>query len=232
MNSAPDQLNSAPEVIEVDESEALVALAGHAIAVASNLNRRVLIGIAGGPGAGKSTLATKLVEILVEAVPGSAALVPMDGFHRPHAELVAAGTAAAKGAPHTFDAEGFVALLKRLKRAEDAVSVPSYSREIEDVVPDAFLIAQNVPILVVEGSYLLLADAAWQPVTELLDYAAYIDVSREVVRARLMKRHAEHGLFSDERNQHHIETVDLKNFDLVAQSRNRADLIMRIASDA
>lgn len=231
MNAAPDQPTSGPEVIEADEGDALATLAGHAIALASDRNRRVLIGLAGGPGSGKSTLATKLVDVLTEAVPGSAALVPMDGFHRRHMDLIAAGTVDAKGAPHTFDAEAFVTFVAQLKRAEAAVSGPSYSREIEDVVPDAFSIAANVPILVIEGNYLLLDDGAWTGVRPLLDYAAFLDVDREVVRARLIKRHAEHGLFSEERNKRHIEQVDLKNFDLVARSSVRADLIFRIASD-
>ncbi len=228
MNAAPDQLNSGPEVLEADESEALVALAGHAIAMASDFNRRILIGIAGGPGTGKSTLASQLVELLTETVPNSAAVVPMDGFHRPHAELVAEGSVEEKGAPQTFDAAGFVDALTRLKSATEAVALPSYSRETEDVVADAITIPQNVPILVVEGNYLLLDAPEWQPVRALLDYAAFVDVPREKVRARLMKRHAEHGLFSEERNRRHIETVDLVNFDLVQKSGGRADLILRL----
>lgn len=232
MNAAPDQLNSGPEVLEVDESEALVTLAGHAIALASNFNRRVLLGIAGGPGSGKSTLARQLVQLLTETVPNSALVVPMDGFHRPHAELVAAGMAEAKGAPHTFDAAGFVAALTRLKSADGTVGLPTYSREIEDVVADAITVPGNVPILVIEGNYLLLDTPEWRPVGGLLDYKVFLEVARDKVRARLIKRHAEHGLFTEERNRKHIETVDLVNFDLVRQSRGRADLVLRLQTGA
>ena len=170
-------------------------------------------------------------EVLRDAVPGSAALVPMDGFHRPHAELVTNQLAEQKGTPHTFDPAGFVGALERLKQAAGDVSLPSYSREIEDVVPDAISIAQNVPIVVVEGNYLLLRTGDWAKVRQLLDHAAFLDVPRELVRARLLRRHAEHGLFTQERNRHHIETVDLANLDLVEQSKARADLIIRMVTD-
>lgn len=228
MNAPNDQLTPAPEAINATEEEALIALAGHAIAIASQHNRRVIFGIAGGPGSGKSTMAAKLIGILDQAVPGAAARVPMDGFHLPHADLVARGWEAEKGAPHTFDGAGFVRFLHQIKAAREPVSVPSYSRRTEDIVPDAFTIAGNVPILVVEGNYLLLSSPPWHRVRPLLDYAVYLNVPREKVKARLLKRHAEHGLFTPDRIRGHVDNVDMANFDHVARSRAQADLIVHL----
>lgn len=190
--------------------------------------RRIAIGLAGGPGVGKSTLAAELVAALNVTAPGSAALVPMDGFHIKHAKLEAMGQTDFKGAPHTFEADAFADFLKGLKAATGPVSGPGYSRKIEDTVEDAFTVAPEVTVLVVEGNYLLLGDAPWAKVKPLLDFSAFITVPRDMVRARLMKRHAEEGLFTEERNRAHIERNDLPNYDLVERSQERADVIIAL----
>lgn len=193
---------------------------------------RIAIGLAGGPGVGKSTLATELVARLNAETPGIAAYVPMDGFHMLHAKLEALGTVRDKGAPHTFEANAFADFIDGLKRATGPVQGPGYSREIEDVVLDAFIVPEAVRILVVEGNYLLLATAPWWRIRPLLDFAAFIDVPRDTVRKRLLKRHAEHGLFTEERNLEHIERVDLSNYDIVRRSANRADIVLGLITES
>jgi pantothenate kinase len=226
MNDSPQQtLTLTPEA-------ALAFLVEHARALAARLPGRIAIGLAGGPGVGKSTLAVQLAEALNAATPGIAAYVPMDGFHMLHAKLAALGTVRDKGAPHTFEGAAFADFLGRLKAASTNVLGPSYSRKIEDVVPDAFLIAASARILVVEGNYLLLADAPWARIKPLLDSSLFISVPRETVRARLMQRHAEEGLFSEARNREHIERVDLANYDVVNRSRPRADIAIDLITDS
>ena len=210
---------------------ALSFLVSRAQILAANTARRIAIGLAGGPGVGKSTLAAEIVETLNSIEPGSAALVPMDGFHMRHAKLEALGTVRDKGAAHTFEGAEFTEFLKRLKSADGAMSGPGYSRKIEDVVEDAFTVAPGTKILVVEGNYLLLGNAPWGAVKSLLDLAVFIDVPREKVRRRLMKRHAEEGLFAEERNREHIERVDLPNYDLIAGSKSRADLVINLVTE-
>jgi pantothenate kinase len=185
---------------------------------------RIALGIAGGPGVGKSTLAQDLVERLNAGRPGLAAFVPMDGFHMLHAKLETLGLVKDKGAPHTFEGAAFAERLNRLKAANGTVDWPGYSRKIEDVVEGAYAIGPEVKILIVEGNYLLLGEEPWSAVKPLLDLSVFIAVPRETVRARLMVRHAEEGLFSEERNREHIERVDLTNYDRVTRSRPRADL--------
>lgn len=189
--------------------------------------RRVAVGIAGGPGVGKSTIATDVVERLG----AEAAYVPMDGFHMRHAKLEALGTVADKGAPQTFEGEAFAEFLAHLKNATTDIAGPGYSRAIEDVVEDQFLVPASARVLVTEGNYLLLAVAPWWRVRPLLDLAVFVTLDREKVRARLTRRHAEHGLFSEERNREHIERVDLANYDLVQRSMGRADIVIELDTE-
>lgn len=204
---------------------ALDTLRGEADALLAQPGRNVL-GIVGGPGAGKSTLAQELVAALVDV----AAYVPMDGFHMKHSKLEALGTAGDKGMPHTFEGAAFADFLGALKDADGPVSGPGYSRRIEDVVDDAFVVPASARLLVTEGNYLLLATAPWWRVRPLLDRAVFLDVPREIVRARLLKRHAAEGLFTEARNREHVERVDLANYDLVQRSRSRADLVIEIVT--
>jgi pantothenate kinase len=190
--------------------------------------KRIAIGLAGGPGVGKSTLAAELVADLNASAPGRAALVPMDGFHIKHAVLEAMGETESKGAPHTFEGAAFVAFLRRLKSAQEAVSGPGYSRKIEDTVDDAFVVEPGVQILVVEGNYLLLPEPPWNEVRPLLDLAVFINVPRQLVEARLLRRHAEEGLFTEERNRAHIVRNDLPNYDRVEAARAGADLVIEM----
>ena len=212
--------------------DAVAFLAGHARALPAESGQRLAIGLAGGPGTGKSTLAAQLVATLNGATPGHAALVPMDGFHMRQARLEALGLAADKGAPHTFQGAAFADFLEHLKQAVGPVRGPGYSRKIEDVVEDDFTVAGDVRLLVVEGNYLLLPEAPWGRLRPLLDCAVFLALPREIVRARLLKRHAEAGLFSEERNRAHVERVDLANYDLVTRTRPRADLAIDLNSQS
>ena len=217
-----------PERLSLTPQQALSRLVPHILQMESQAHARIAIGIAGGPGTGKSTLAAEIVTMLNATRPGSAQLVPMDGFHMRHAKLEAMGQTDFKGAPHTFEGAEFVSFLHRLKGARTAVSGPGYSRKIEDVVENAFTIGPDVRVLVVEGNYLLLTEGPFAGVKALLDYAVFIDVPRDLVAARLLKRHAAEGLFSEERNRAHIARNDLPNYDLVTLSQDRADVIIAL----
>lgn len=211
---------------------ALSLLAEKAVALAEQAGGRVALGIAGGPGVGKSTLAAQLVAALNGGRPDRAALVPMDGFHMRQEKLETLGLTAEKGAPRTFEATEFAAFVVRLKQATGTVTGPGYSRQIEDVVDDAVTVPAEARILIVEGNYLLLTEGPWAEVKPALDFTVFIDVPRDVVRARLLKRHAAEGLFTEERNIAHVDRVDLGNYDLVAATRARADLVLALATDS
>lgn len=215
-----------PETLQLTPDDALALLHREAASLLARPERTVL-GIAGGPGVGKSTIAQRLVAELGPI----ASYVPMDGFHMKHAKLEQLGTAADKGMPHTFDGAAFADFLAALKSANGPMNGPGYSRQIEDVVDDAFTVPATSRLLVVEGNYLLLATAPWWRVKPLLDRAIYLEIPTDKVRARLMKRHAEHGLFQEDRNRTHIERVDLVNYDTVQRSRPRADIAIDLITD-
>jgi pantothenate kinase len=174
--------------------------------------RRVLIGISGGPGTGKSTFAARTVEELA-AKGVTAAVVPMDGFHLPDAELASRGLLASKGAPATFDRAGLEALLERLREAAVPVLAPAYSRESHAVVPDAIEVGPDVRIVLVEGNYLGL----WPSTTALLDEIWKLDVPWEVARDRLIARRVSTGRDPREAAEW-VDRVDALNFMLVKDS--------------
>jgi pantothenate kinase len=220
-----------PENLSLTPDAAVALVAARAKALAAAAPGRVIVGLVGGPGAGKSTIAQRAVEDLNAETPGLAAYVPMDGFHMRQAKLVALGTAHEKGMPHTFEAAAFADFLARLRSAREPVAGPAYSRQIEDVVDDAFTVPAEAKILIAEGNYLLLPDAPWAAVRPLLDLAIFVHLDREKVRQRLMRRHAEAGLFTEERNREWINRVDLPNYDLIETTAPRADLVIDIASE-
>lgn len=154
--------------------------------------RRVLLGLTGPPGAGKSTLA----EALAAHHGPRAQVLPMDGFHLANAELQRLGRASRKGAPDTFDAAGFVALLARVRRqnaGDAAVYAPAFHRDIEEAVAGSIAIRAETTLVIVEGNYLLLDDGNWAGVRPLLDACWYVGGDDDLRLARLVARHEAFG---------------------------------------
>ncbi|WP_346538341.1 nucleoside/nucleotide kinase family protein [Micromonospora sp. DPT] len=185
---------------------------------------RQLLGIAGAPGAGKSTLA----ERIVAAVGPSARLVPMDGFHLAQAELERLGRAARKGAADTFDANGYVSLLRRLRRLEPtAVYAPLFRRDLEEPVAGAIEVPPSVRLVVTEGNYLLLPEPPWDDVRPLLHEAWFVDLDAESRLRRLVARHEAYGRTPEQAAAWAYGT-DEANAALVRGTANYADLVVRL----
>jgi pantothenate kinase len=187
--------------------------------------RRKLLGLVGAPGSGKSTVA----QALLDALPGRAQVVPMDGFHLANAELRRLGRAGRKGAPDTFDSAGYVALLRRLRTqpAGETVYAPEFRRDIEEPVAGAIGVRPDTPLVITEGNYLLLEEGPWAGVAPLLDEVWYVEVDDGLRIERLLRRHQQFGR-SLEAAQAWVAQTDEPNARRIAATRTRAHHILRL----
>lgn len=185
--------------------------------------QRYMLGLAGAPGAGKSTVAQRLMD----AMPGRAVIVPMDGYHLANTELARLGRAGRKGAPDTFDAAGYVAMLARLRlRAPgETVYAPEFRREIEEAVAGAIAVPPGIELVITEGNYLLFDQGGWAGVRRHLDAVWYVDVHDDVRRERLVARHVRYGR-TVEQARAWVSQTDEPNAVLVASGRGRADVVV------
>ncbi|HST67616.1 MAG TPA: nucleoside/nucleotide kinase family protein [Mycobacteriales bacterium] len=183
---------------------------------------RAVLGIAGAPGAGKSTLAARLVEALG---PG-AAWVPMDGFHLADAALDRLGLRAAKGAPATFDGWGYLALLRRLAAETDhPVYAPDFERTLEQPLAGSIAVDPSVRLVVTEGNYLLLDTEPWPSVRRALTEVWYVEVAEDLRLERLVARHVAFGK-EPAAARAWVAAVDEPNARLIAAGRAAADLVV------
>ena len=180
---------------------------------------RTLLGLVGPPGAGKSTLAAALQHALGH----DAQVVPMDGFHLANVELQRLDRAGRKGAPDTFDAAGYAALLRRLRtqRADETVYAPEFRREIEEPVAGAIAVLPQTRLVITEGNYLLLADGPWAGVAALLDEVWYVDVDDSLRTERLVRRHEQFGR-SAQAAKDWVSGTDEPNAQLIKATRSLA----------
>lgn len=182
---------------------------------------RIILGIAGPPGAGKSTLAGEVVILVADRV--ASVVAPLDGFHRSNEELEQLGLLPLKGIPDTFDAAGFVSLLEAVAAGSD-VSWPAYDRDRQEVVAGAIWITPKHRLVVVEGNYLLFDTAPWNRVAPLLDESWYLDVPQEVLIPRLVARHARDR--PEGAAIRKVVTTDLPNASLVEGTMGRATRVL------
>ncbi|WP_454321100.1 nucleoside/nucleotide kinase family protein [Streptomyces phaeoluteigriseus] len=191
--------------------------------------RRVILGIAGAPGAGKTTLAEQLVRDLNGTGEPWVAHVPMDGFHLADAELDRLGRRDRKGAPDTFDAAGYAALLRRLREetdGDDIVYAPGFERDLEQPLAGAVPVPPAARLVVTEGNYLLLGTGAWARVRSELDEVWFCEVDDDERVRRLVARHEEFGKARSQAVAW-VRDTDQINAELVAATRDRADLVVR-----
>ena len=199
------------------------ALAAAAVALVGD-RRRVLLGIAGAPGAGKSTLADALVAaVAAREGAGWVAHVPMDGFHLADAQLDRLGARDRKGAPDTFDADGYAHLLGRVVAEADSwVYAPGFARTLEQPLAAALVVPPSARLVVTEGNYLLLPEEPWERARAQLAEVWFVTGDDEVRRSRLVERHVIFGK-TQEAAEAWVERTDDGNAALVAAAADRAD---------
>lgn len=200
-------------------AESLVA--AHELAVRG---QRHLLGLAGEPGVGKTTLAA----LLAADLGSDAVAVSMDGFHLAQTELERLGRANRKGAPDTFDSWGFLALMNRLTTNSDpAVYAPEYHRDLHNPVAGAIRVEKRIPLVIVEGNYLLLPTRPWGLARQMFDQIWFLQSNQELRQSRLINRHIAFGKTQDRARQWALGT-DERNAATVRAQIDRADAVIQL----
>ncbi|TGG90713.1 uridine kinase [Natronospirillum operosum] len=196
------------------------------ISTVAKPGKRTMVAVAGPPGSGKSTLSEALVERLragSEPTLGKAAVLPMDGFHLDVEELKPLGLVSRRGAPNTFDPQGFLDLLKAARKYSGDVRYPIFDRVQDRAIPDAGVLCEETEIVVAEGNYLLLDAPVWRKMKPLFDLTVFLETPIATLEQRLMDRWLNLG-FSSEKAREKVYGNDLINARLVMLESTSADI--------
>lgn len=155
-----------------------------------------------------------------------AVMAPLDGFHLRNATLDRLGLRAVKGAPETFDCEGFVRLLARVREEQRTVLWPAFHRERDEPTPEEVAIPPETKLVVVEGNYLLLEWSCWDDVRALLDDVWYVYAPPDVLRQRLLERAIAYGRTEAEAKRH-VDGSDMRNVEIVSHTKKHASRTIR-----
>ncbi|MFQ0815185.1 nucleoside triphosphate hydrolase [Brucella anthropi] len=202
------------------------ALPSEILARLAQTGGRLIVAIAGPPGAGKSTLSDDLRRAINKGGETPSIIVPMDGFHLDDAILDKRGLRSRKGSPPTFDCAGFAALLQRLKQAEDEVFIPVFDRSLELSRAAASVVGLEHRVLLVEGNYLLLDGEPWARLAPFFDMTLYLDVPFAELERRLTDRWLSFG-FDAETARNRALSNDIPNAELVEARSRKADFVVR-----
>ena len=193
-----------------------------------NAASRLVVGIAGPPASGKSTLAEAVVSHLNRDEGGtgaSAALLPMDGYHLDNALLRTRGLLARKGAPETFDSRGFCDAVHRLQTKGNEIFFPSFDRNKDIAIANSICVGPDVDVVVVEGNYLLLQSEPWVRLKDVFAVTVFLSPGLEILKGRLQARWADHGL-DPQAALDRVTGNDLPNAKLVLANSGPADVVL------
>lgn len=192
-----------------------------------NKDKRILLGITGVPGAGKSTLAELLMQNINTALNEERAIViPMDGYHYHNDILIEKGLLPLKGIPQTFDAQRFVNLIQEIASEKmEKLYCPSYDRALHNPVEDSIVIENRHKIVIVEGNYLLFDTDPWKKLADLFTESWFIETPLTTTQERLIERHMRTGRSLEEALSK-ISSTDAPNAELIMQTRHRATKVI------
>lgn len=193
-------------------------------------NGRIVLGITGSPGAGKSTLATSLADAL-DPQGQWVVVVPLDGFHLAKTTLARLGRSDRKGAIDTFDAYGYLSALRRIRSdTQRTVYLPAFHRALEESIGGEIAVDPNIKLVLTEGNYLLAAADPWPDVRREIGEVWYLELDDAVRRERLLARHLHFGRTAAEARRW-VDDVDEVNARLIASTRDSADLVVNMGQE-
>ena len=201
------------------------SLPAEILARLSNKEDRLIVAIAGPPGAGKSTMSDYLRDAINKGDDGPAVVVPMDGFHLDNAILDERGLRSRKGSPPTFDCAGFAALLERLKNTSEDIVIPAFDRTLDLARAGASIVRGEHQILLVEGNYLLLSQGPWTRLAPFFDMTIFLDVPFAELERRLIQRWLDYGHTEDAARERALSN-DSPNAELVVSASRDADYVV------
>ena len=186
--------------------------------------KRLFIGIAGGPGSGKTLFSKLLSKYLADRLNIKSVCISADGYHFTNETLIKNNLRQQKGLPQSMDDEALYADIFKLKHQQpfQSVHLPVYDREIHDPIPNAIEIKHDVQVIVIEGLYMLY----WTEIAKLLDYVSFMDATSEETRKRLEERKIKCGSTLKEA-QKSYKNIDSKTIALTTATRSRANSIIR-----
>ncbi len=207
---------------------AIADLAEGLLRRAAGLPHRLILGIAGVPGAGKSTLARRVAGHVHQHTPGAAALAPLDGFHLSQDQLERRGLLERKGAPETFDARAYIQMVRRARHPHRTLHCPAYDRRLHEPAFDddpLHRVTRQTRIVIAEGNYLLIRRHPWLGLEQALTRTWWIDIPLKRAQQQLMQRHLKVGRTSNQA-AHRCE-FDMENARFVLDESGHADRVMR-----
>ncbi len=191
---------------------------------------RWIVGMAGLPGSGKSTVATRLAEeVNARSAPDTLVTLGMDGFHLSKAELSRLPNSkeafARRGAPWTFDTRAFRERLQMLRDAfgREEITWPDFQHEVGDPVKNAYAVPASTRLVLVEGLYLLHQADGWEAVSRLFDERWYLDTAMETAMERLTVRHMKAWGMTRDQAERRVAANDRLNAEIVQNSAQFAD---------
>lgn len=209
-----------PEILEADLDQLVQRIVAGLVP-----GTRIILGLCGAPGAGKSTFAAQLAQALGG---DRAVVVPMDGFHLGQDVIKDSPKLDRKGAIDTFDVGGYRSLLQRIRsREEDVVYAPAYRRGLEEPIAASIPVSREHPVVITEGNYLLAPDPRWQAVRAELDQVWYLETPDELRLTRLIDRHVHFGKALSNAVEW-VHRSDEPNAEFIRTTRSAADLIVRL----
>ena len=194
----------------------------------SKHEKRMIVGIAGPPASGKSTLSEAVINKINHSCSTSfptAALLPMDGYHLDNGILAEKKLLDIKGAPHTYNADKFCEDVNNLPFIKKEVFYPKFDRVLDLAIANSISINPKTPVVIVEGNYLLLDQHPWQTLSNLFDVTVFVAPRHDTLRKRLIDRWRNLG-FDEETSVRKVEGNDLPNADLVLQKSRPSDITL------